>query len=295
MKNKLTFSLLFVFFICLTNAINVATDGLLLDLVAMQTLKFFSEMELWRIFLFSFVSDSLEGFIVFLFAFAILSKELERFLGAKIYPLFILLITFLTGTVTAISMYGENVVFSGLEGTSFFVITFFTILQRKNFIKKRNLYQHISIVSVVLLWGTIKLYIGFENGFINILPSCIMALCGLIIGVLLFLQINHLVKKRIKQNKIKVLLQHGNTNLGYSIYNNPQIKKYIFNKLEENYWLQVKEKIRNKKDEALLFNSQTLTDEEMLDQILDKINEVGKSKLTKQELDFLTDYSSKLQ
>ena len=65
MKNKLTFSLLFVFLICLTNAINIATDGLMFDFATMQTAKFYSEMELWRIFTFSFVSNSLEGFVVF--------------------------------------------------------------------------------------------------------------------------------------------------------------------------------------------------------------------------------------
>ena len=296
MKNKITFSLLFLFLICLTNAINIATDGLLLDFVAMHTTKFFSEIELWRILLFPFVSASLEGFIIFLFAFAFLSNDLEKFLGGKIYPTFIILITFLTGTATAIITYGQNISFSGLEGTSFFVITFFAILQKKNFIKKKNLYQRISVISIVSLWIAIKLYIGIENGFTNVVPSYIMAGSGVIIGFLLFFQINYLVKKRIKQNKIKGFSQHYDANfVGYSIYNNPQFKKYIYNKIEESYLLQIKEKIKSKTDAALLFNTEILTDEEKLDQVLDKINEVGKSNLTKEELEFLNYYSDKLQ
>jgi hypothetical protein len=137
---------------------------------------------------------------------------------------------------------------------------------------------------------------GIENGFMDVLPSCIMAGCGLMLGVLLFLQINFLVKRKIKQNRIKIFQQQmGSNAVGYSIYDNPKFKKYIYNKLEENYWLHIKEKIKSKKEEALLFNSHVLTDEERLDQILDRINEVGQNKLTKQELDFLNYYSNKMQ
>ena len=127
MKNKLTFSLFFVFLFGITNAINLATGGFLFERFAMQTESFFTEMELWRIFTFSFFTHSLEGFALFLFTFLFISNKIEQFLGNRIYPTFIVLITFLTGTITTITMISENVSFGGLEGTSFFIISIYLL------------------------------------------------------------------------------------------------------------------------------------------------------------------------
>ena len=111
----------------------------------------------------------------------------------------------------------------------------------------------------------------------------------------MYLQICYIVRKRSKVNKNKTRknkIRHNADFIGYSIYTNPNFKKQFFEKFEENYRI-IKEKIEMKTNENVIANS--LTDEEKLDQILDKINLVGQSNLTKQELEFLNDYSNKLQ
>jgi membrane protein implicated in regulation of membrane protease activity len=149
-------------------------------------------------------------------------------------------------------------------------------------------------VGNIVLWFGIKTYIGIEYGFINVVPSFIMSMCGMSVSLLMFLQINYLRKKRANGIKIKTKKNKNKSNsdfIGYSIYTNPKFKKRFYDKLEQNYWL-----IKEKTDKQIKGNVElnSLTDEEKLDQILDKINTFGQSNLTKQELEFLNYYSNKL-
>ena len=139
------------------------------------------------------------------------------------------------------------------------------------------------------------MHIGIEYGFINIIPSFIMSMCGIMIGALMFFQINYLIRKKRKEmhygipkNKIKLNVDF----IEHSIYTNPKLRKYFYNKFEKEYRF-VKEKTDTLTEEDIEINS--LSDEEKLDKILDKINAVGKGNLTKDELNFLNDYSNKLQ
>jgi membrane associated rhomboid family serine protease len=292
LKNKLSLSLLIIFFIGFLNAVNIALDNFLFDIFAMKTKKFFMDIELWRMFTYSFFTNSIEGFALFIFTFYFLLNKVEIFLGNKTYSILLTLVTFLIGSITTLSMINENVVFSGLEGTSFFIISIFLWLTKNRFIKKNSLYLHLSIILSMVLWFGVKSYIAIEYGFIHIVPSLIMALCGIIIGSLVFLQIKYLIEKRINPAKIKITNTKPNADfVGYSIYTNPKFKKYLHNKIEQNYWL-IKEKTANKEENI---ETNAITDEERLDQILDKINSVGQSNLTKQEMEFLNYYSNKLQ
>ena len=75
MKNKLSFSLLVVFLAGLTNAVNIAVDGFLFEMFAMQTKEFFADIELWRIFTFPFFTNSVEGFTLFLFTWLLNARS----------------------------------------------------------------------------------------------------------------------------------------------------------------------------------------------------------------------------
>jgi len=190
-------------------------------------------------------------------------------------------------------MIKENVSFGGLEGTSFFIISIYVMLSKNNFIRNNTISLNFGIITSLLIWFGIKYLIATEYGFINIIPSFVMASCGIFIALLIFLQINYLVKKRIKEQKAKVSNKSAADFVGYSIYANPSFRKYFYEKIDpKNYWL-VKEKIGKKTED--LFAENLLTDEEKLDKILDKINQIGQANLTKEEVKFLNKYSNKLQ
>ena len=289
-KQKVTFSLFFALLIGLVNIFDFSTGGTLFARFAISTAKFFTEMEFWRLISYPFFTGTVEGFFLFAATFIFISPKLEHFLGTKIYPLFLFLISFVTGAITVITFNSQSIVIGGMEGVSFFIFTLFLMLLVKDkHLKERQPALAIGI-STVISWGIFKYFIGTTNGFEAILPSVVIASSGIIIGLLVYLQIYFLIQSRIKKAKMRMRPMKpihipSNEELSFAMFNDPNLRKILTNATNDIGLI-----IKNSIEEEVEYYDE----EERLNFILDKINESGKESITPAELSFLENYSKKI-
>ena len=233
-KQTITFSLLFALFIGVINVIDFSVDGKLFSLFALSTEKFFVAMEFWRLFSYPFFSGTAEGLLLFLAIFIFISPKLEHFLGKKIYPLFLFLISFVVGAITTIIFNSKNIVIGGMEGVSFFIFTLFMMLLVKDkHLKDKQPALAIGVCTVVF-WGVFKYFIAKNSGIETVLPSIVISSAGVIIGLLVYLQIYFLIQSRIKKAKMRMrpmkkIHLPNNEELSFAIFNNPNFKTMIAN------------------------------------------------------------------
>jgi len=279
-RNKITFSLLFALFIGVINIIDFSIAGKLFSLFALSTEKIFVEMEFWRLFSYPFFGGTVEGLLLFCGIFFFVSPKIEYFLGKKIYPLFLFLISFVVAAITTIVFNSKNIIIGGLEGVSFFIFTLFMML----FVKDKHLREKQPALSVgvctVIFWGFFKYYLAKTNGIESVLPSIVISSAGVIIGLLVYLQIYFLIQSRIKKAKMRMrpmkkIKLPDNEELSFAMFNNPNFKAIVANATAKS---------ATKKIEFY-------DDEEQLNFILDKINESGKESITPEELSFLKNYN----
>jgi membrane associated rhomboid family serine protease len=280
-KQTITFSLLFALSVGVINIIDFSVGGALFESFALSTEKIFVEMEFWRLISYPFFCGTAEGLFLFCVIFIFVSPKLEHFLGTRIYPLFLFLISFVVGAITTIIFNSKSVVVGGMEGVSFFIFTVFMILLVKDkHLKERQPALAVGICAVIF-WGVFKYFIAEANGIESVLPSLVIASSGVIIGLLVYLQIYFLIQSRIKKAKMRMRPMKktktpNNEELSFAMFNNPHFKE-MFASITSAKTSTVEEKYYN--------------DEDRLNFILDKINESGKESITPEELSFLENYN----
>jgi len=278
-KRTITFSLLFALFVGVINIIDFSIGGVLFANFALSTEKIFSEMEFWRLLSYPFFCGTAEGLLLFSAIFIFVSPKLEHFLGTRIYPLFLFLISFVVGSITTIIFNSKSILIGGMEGVSFFIFTVFMML----FVKDKHLKEKQPALAIgvctVIFWCVFKYFIAKTNGIESVLPSLVISSSGIIIGLLVYLQIYFLIQSRIKKAKMRMrpmkkIKIPNNEELSFAMFNNPDFREMLANATltkstkEEDY-----------------------DDEDRLNFILDKINESGKESITPEELSFLENYS----
>ena len=127
-----------------------------------------------------------------------------------------------------------------------------------------------------------------------------MSISGSIIGVLIFLQINYLIRNRILKAKQRLKQTLTNPPIikpssikkdkGYKLITNPKFSEFFSKPLFQNLSA-VEEQFDS---QIIVSNEEVLDDMEQLDIILDKISEHGHDSLSPLDKDFLIYYSHKL-
>ncbi|MDR0927847.1 MAG: rhomboid family intramembrane serine protease [Ignavibacteria bacterium] len=294
MKHKISFSLFFAFLLGTTNAIDFAFNGALYNLCSLNTAKIFTDLEFWRLFTFQFFSNSPEGLLLTFATFLFVAPKIEAFFGKKIFPIFILLISFLVGSTTSIVFSDYQINYGGTEGVALFLTTLYLLLFVKDkFLNlKRQPTLAISIFSL-LFWATFKFVKTSTTGFHSVMADVSTAGAGIVIGSLVYLQIRLVVKSYIKKAKMRMkpIIEQPSPSiqeLGYTIYSNPKFREFFTNPLFNPAMV----KTILEEDEISQYKS-VVDDEDILNEILDKINETGMASLTPDEHSFLEFYSQK--
>ena len=284
-------------FIALLNAVNFVFDGVLFSYFALNTEKIFLNYEFWRLLSYPFIFSSAEGLFLFVIIFVFLSPKLEYFLSAKIYPLFLSMISFVIGATTTIVFNTKKIEIGGMEGISFFVIALFIFLlvRDKYLVRKRPALM--ICITTVAIWGAFKVAVAFLGGIHLIVPSLVFAVSGFIIGFLVYLQIHYVIKIKIKRSKVKTTEQKlklpSAEELTFIMYQNPIFRELITNSNVSNSAKSVQTDV-NVDYAPDNLEQDTMNDEERLNMILEKIFENGKDSISPAELSFLEKYSNKL-
>ena len=183
--------------------INYLLDGVISGAIAMNP-ELVLQWELWRMITFPFSSSSLEGILLFGFTFYIIGPKVEQYIGRFIFPLIISLLVLIEGIILTLVFWKENIVIGGMEGISFFVLTFYSLLyfgKKSDLSNFRPSKARMLVSLVAFAWVGSLLMRSYMIGSNEILvTNAVSATIGFVGGLLLFIQL-WMLRKVIKQKR----------------------------------------------------------------------------------------------
>lgn len=278
--DKIIFSKKILLFTGLIYLIDYFSGGYLSEILALKSQSVIHNFEFWRIFSFVFAPGQIEGLLLFAFAFFVIAPKLEELIKKEFFLLFMFVLILLQGTIHTIVSWDKNIILSGFEGVSIFVLVLYTLLNLKQKIKFLMLPQ-ISIITLTLLtlvaWITLK-YLSYKAYGLNILLAGVSSFSfGTVMGILTIFQL------RI----VKTLLYRKNI-----------IQRKVIEKPLEEKMKVLNQSVKESYDGELYddFNEYIANDltEQRLNEILDKINENGTESLSSSEIQFLEEYAKSI-
>lgn len=289
LKNK-TFpvSIVLILLIIIVNIFNIRFNGLLFNTLSLNLTQIISNAEYWRLLSYPFVFNTWESGILFSIVFSISLPNLERFLGRSLYVI-LLLFSILFALLLTIIFISNPIIFGGLEGVSFFVLTLSWLLKFRNkLFPNKPIYFLIEVLSL-FVWLCFKSFILLNSGIIVVLPSIVISILGTGSAFLVYLQINHIIKKNVR--KSKEIQAKKNKIQADAILEEISIAMYANEKFRS---LISSNEVLPKETQNTINLNDDFHNEEILNNILDKINIYGKDSLTKEEVLFLEEYSKSL-
>lgn len=258
-------------------------DGKISQSLALDTSHVVNNFEFWRLFSFPFAHSGTEGIFLFAFAFLYISPKVESAIRNKYYHLILFLLICLQGTVFTIIFNGQGAILAGTTGISFFIMSIFILLnlnRRFMIYRKKPVRIILMITAAALLWlsaiGLRSMVFNAELQYVELAS----ALFGFFASVLIFSQLlllsnGKMIKRKTKQERFTVPEPEE-----YS-------HAYIAGAEQRKYY-------NREMDDYPLYEPETDLSEDRLNEILDKMNDVGKDSLTTEEIRFLKEYSKSL-
>jgi hypothetical protein len=247
-----------------------------------------NNMEFWRIFTFPFTAGTIEGVFLFVFTFFFIGPKLDIKLRKNFYPIILLLLICLQGTIITLLFGHSNYKFAGMEGLSFFVLVLFTLI---NLNKKITFWGFRPIKSIILVtllsitWMSSVAIHSTISGNEILIKSLSNLIFGIVTGFITYLQIEFLRRSSKRALNIK---KYSEKTAGNEEFQDEKTAVYI----PQN---EAKLSNQNSFDQKYLNNeNEFIFSEKILNNILDKINEHGKESLTEDEIKYLKEYSKKL-
>ncbi|MFC2132113.1 hypothetical protein ACFLSQ_11830, partial [Bacteroidota bacterium] len=241
-------------------------DGRLSSLLSLQPSLVF-HLEWWRIFTFPLATDSLEGTILFLFTFFIFAPKLEEIFRSWLYPLILFLFVFLQGAILTLLLWNTDIVITGMEGLSFFVLTLFTLINiKKKLVILHKFFIRTSVFSsgMFFLWFTLLFFHSVASEDYRLIfegvYSCIF---GMSSGFIYYLQNRYTKSIKPQEQPISRESNHDTPTpeeLSYAVMANNELRR--FNK--------------NLREELAKDEGSPQYPEDKLNELLDKITENGK-------------------
>lgn len=285
-SSRFFFSRLFLVFFLLSHIVIYFLGSKVYEFLALNPKMLVYDLEIWRLFTYPFVSLSIAEVILFAFAFWFIGPKVESTFHENYFPIVLVAYIPFQGLIVTGLFAREKFYLVGTEGLSFFILTLYFLI----YLRIVNQYEPISIRSmiqtafIVVFWimaATVDSFIYQRSTLVN---SFAFAMSGILVGLMTYLQVKSFTADMLSRR--------------YQRYQ--EFKK----RLDEFEKLELEEKnIETKVDnlEEQLFSlagkyiEQYAFTEERLNQILDKMNERGKESLTKEELQFLREYSKRVK
>lgn len=256
-------------------------DGRLSNLLMLVPSAVIENMDFWRLFTFPLAPGHLEGVFLFAFAMYFIAPRLEEHLGNSLIIALLAPLAFIQGILYTLLFWNGQVSISGAEGISFFIMTLFALFNPMMKIRLWFL-PRLKIVIMTLLiifsWTVIKFFHALTVGEEILFYSMYPAIFGIVAGLSSYLQIYLMRKLLLRKEKVE-------------IPNPPppepeELKMAMIASARQ----QKLEAIREKESPYKLGEDPELN-QQLLDEILDKIIENGRDSLTPDEENFLRDYS----
>lgn len=266
-------------------AVNYLLNGVLNNYLALVPNLVIDNFQLWRVISFPLATPPIESIVLFAFVFYFIAPKIESLLPRRFYPILLSLLVMLQGVISTLTFWKSSLVFTGMDGLSFFIMFLFALLS----ISKKTLpywFNPLRTGLMILLsgglWTSALLLNSNKVGDNLIITGSAGALFGILYACATYIQIRFASRKATK-----------NDNLGLPpnvSIPSPEELKYAMAGINEKKYLQ------NAGDDLLDKESDMgfVPDEDRLNEILDKISESGKESLTPHELQYLQDYSNSI-
>jgi len=282
--NNIYYSRLLVIAFLLIGIANFLSDWTIYNLLSLNPALILSHLEFWRMLSFAFVPGSIEGTLLFVYAFWFVGPKLEERFHVNKLGLMITLVSFIMGSIFSIIFLNQNIYLTGNEGLSLFVVTLFVMTELSADKSKFNLSNPISmpmILLVTVIWFASTVINNSFNHAANGMTTVISASIGILLSTLVFMQIKFALyvfgQKRTISPAIKIsqpeeLIRSSSTKREATAHNTyeDEIEEYVEEPDSEYY------------------------SEEKLNRILDKMNEFGRDSLNSSEKLYLKEYSNYL-
>ena len=263
---------------------NFFLDNQLVKLLSLQPFLVIDKLELWRLITYPFAGSSLEGSLLFILALFFFGNKLEFVLQKTIYPVLLFLLVSLQGAVFTLLFWQKQFVFYGMEGIAIFILTLFSYMFYKNKLRI-GFYRNYRIISTAILFSmiwvaSVLLHFFVVNDYSILVKNSFVLCFGFITGTMMFLQFR-LVKK-IRNMKDEKELRNVELpkpeELSLALISQGEFKRFKQHLIEE----------------TPQFENDFPLNEDILNEILEKIHDKGKDSLTNDERYYLEEYSKRI-
>lgn len=251
--------------------------------------KIIYNFELWRIFTFPLAAPGIISIFFFAYVFLVITPQLEDIIKKKEFIILSVLIIALQGMLFSLIFADSGYTFSGADGLSFYYVFLYAGFRLSSKKLKKSVQPHkIGVITLlaVLLWASVIILQSgniYSDEVFAYIPS---AVYGINMGIVSYFMIQAGIIKR----KRKLINQLQN------IRDNEEDLHNIFEyAVSKNQYAAMKNNSSN--DDILGSTSyyEFQADEDILNQILDKICVKGQESLTFNERRYLEDYSNYLK
>ncbi len=262
--------------------LDFVTGGKISTLLELNPSLIIGNLEAWRLFTFPFAYGSTESVFIFLATFFIFSNKIEESVSKFHFPLLIGMLVLSQGVITTVAFWGMDVTLGGMEGVALYFMTlsvvFYGFEKRRVFglFKIKN-WMLISVVFILWLASKVMSFYYYNDGIaITLSPLAF----GLVMSLLTAFQVSF---KRRSSSKSK------SEPVEEFSEDEPNYRPAMVSSEESLKYNEIKCVHR------IFFSRDPLENEEQLNKILDKMNTLGKQALSKDEWDFLKEYSKTIK
>lgn len=284
------FSKMFIILIGIVYFLNYIYSNVLPDMLSLAPQEVVKNLSLWKLVSFPFTPGGLESVFLFAFVFYFISSKLESFIEGFRYPLWLFLLTLLQGCILTLVFINTNVVISGMDGISFYVLVVYALLRTKDKINFLN-FPPMPVIAFALLlgflWFGLKLVnfstTGNDSAFLSALGS---SLFGITAGLIHYLQ--------IRLSGLQLITNQRNYDNDFKLPSPEELSLAHSTSTRTRKYYQSGHKERPD-EEPYLLSEDMSENEDRLNEILDKISISGQDSITPLEKRFLTEYSKRLE
>lgn len=245
------------------------------------------KLELWRFVSFPLAFKTLSNSLLAFFTFFFVAPKLKRELEGSILEFSLLLNLFATGLFVFLLDLNNYQYLAGVEGISAFVLVLFMLMNRKKdfrYFKAFRFTKTLLPLTIIGLWASsLILESSISNDSFSYEPLIIFVF-GSVIGFVAYFIIKNEMRLYDEMNNFE-----PSQSSSFKSSESRMSPAFIYE--PENSGLRRKTEITEK----LFADDDPEANEEKLNHILDKISKNGQESLTKEELEFLDDYSKSIR
>lgn len=283
-SNSTNKSYYFLFLVLSIYFLDFITGNRLSDIFVLNTLEVSSYNNLWSILTYPLKFTSSASLVLFVFVMGLISKNLETIYKTRVIPIIYLLIILSHGVVFSLINVDTESFLSGTDGISYFILVLHLLLNKEYRVNVFTFELNINKLFVGVMIGMWVFsqslnYFAFNQN--HVLNSFFLAGLGTTNALIVYFQLR-LIKRFSKKNNIPKIDEANQYNeLEHSLATISESNKKL-NQTKPAY------------EETNLFSNNPYIDEEIMNNILEKINDSGFSSLSENEQRFLEEYSKRI-